>query len=71
MYKVWILAYGETTWATNALEFETIKEARVYADELLSRWLGAKEYAILPVNDLFKGSLDHEVVLANQISDEK
>lgn len=50
MYKVWVLAYGEINYATNGLEFNTIEDAIAYANDLLSRWFGAKEYAILPNN---------------------
>ena len=25
-YKVWVLAYGESTWATNGLEFDSVED---------------------------------------------
>lgn len=67
MYKVWILAYGETLWATNGLDFETVDDANSYASDLLSRWMGAKDFAILPKDDQFTGFLSHEIIEANKI----
>lgn len=67
LYKVWILAYGETTWATNQLDFETFDEAKSYAVDLLCRWMGAKEFAILPKDDQFTGFLSHEIIEANKV----
>lgn len=49
MYKVWVLATGEVKWATNGLEFETVEDADNYGKDLLARWWGAKEFAVLPV----------------------
>ena len=37
-YKVWVLAYGETDYCTNGLEFDTREEATDYGNDLASRW---------------------------------
>ena len=65
MYKVWVHAYGEKTWATNSLEFETASEARDYGNNLLSRWLGAKSFEVLP--NEFTGFLSEDVIEANKV----
>jgi len=67
MYKVWILAAGETLWATNELDFDTVPDALAYANDPMSRWMGAKEFAILPKDDRFTGFLSHEIIEANKI----
>jgi len=66
MYKVWILARGETTWCVNGLDFATVEEAKAYADDLMSRWMGADKYAILPKDDQFTGFLSHDIIEANK-----
>ena len=67
MYKVWILAVGETTWATNGLDFDTVPDANDYGIDLMSRWMGASKYAILPKDDQFTGFLSHEVIEVNRV----
>ena len=64
-FKVWIRGVGETTWATNSLEFDTIQEAKEWGSDLLGRWFGASEYDVLPTSDAFKGLLSTETVLEN------
>ena len=68
MYKVWILAVGEALWCTNQVDHETIEEAQSCADDLFSRWMGAREYAILPKDDQFKGFLSHDIIEANKVA---
>jgi hypothetical protein len=67
MYKVWCLASGERTYATNGLEFETVAEAETYGRDLYSRWMGLEKWAVLPVSDEHKGFLSIEYVNANQV----
>ena len=38
-YRVDVSVPGESTWATNALRFDTVEEATDYARDLLGRWL--------------------------------
>lgn len=40
-YRVDVGGNGENTWATNALRFDTVEEAKSYASDLLGRWMGA------------------------------
>jgi len=68
MYKVWILAVGENSWCTNSVDHETIEEAQSAGDDLLSRWMGADKYAILPKDDQFTGFLSHDVIEANKVA---
>lgn len=65
MFKVWILGVGESTFATNALEFATVEEANTYGNDLLSRWFGADRFVVLPLSDDFKGYLAIDVADAN------
>tara|TARA_Y100000588_G_scaffold382319_1_gene469554 strand:+ start:1229 stop:1420 length:192 start_codon:yes stop_codon:yes gene_type:complete len=46
MYKVWILAKGETKWATNSMNYHTIEEAERAAQSLFSRWMAAEEWSV-------------------------
>src|SRR6266516_3217943 len=48
--RVDVLARGETRWATNALEFDTPEEARLYALDLRSRWTLAEQMRVVPVS---------------------
>lgn len=66
-FKVWIRGVGETSWATNAREFDTVAEARAWGRDLLWRWTGASEFTVLPNSPEFKGFLSTETVLENEI----
>lgn len=46
-YRVEVLAYGETTWATNQLRFETVDEARAYMISLANRWLAVDKARVV------------------------
>ena len=58
MYKVWILGVGESTYATNGVDFDTVDEATSWANGLLDRWFGADKFAVLPKSDRYTGFLD-------------
>jgi len=45
-----VLAIGERSWATNALEFDTPKQASLYARDLYSRWTMVDKLRIVPVS---------------------
>lgn len=47
-----------TSYATNALRFETEAEAETYAASLFSRWMGAVAYRVAPSDD----PVNHAVV---------
>lgn len=49
MFKVEVLAFGETTWASNGLRFATAAEAEVYAVDLAQRWMGVKDWRVVAV----------------------
>ena len=61
-YKVWILGVGETTWATNGIEYDTVESAKNAAIDLHRRWFGADKWAVLPIKDELVGFLSHELV---------
>ena len=67
MYKIWVLASGEKTWATNGLEFETAMEAKRYGNDLFMRWLALKDFAVLPVKNEFRGFLTQDIIDANKV----
>ena len=67
-YKAWIKAVGESTYATNGLDFDSIDDAKSYASDLLSRWFGADTFAILPVNDKFSGFLSQDTIDRESVS---
>lgn len=46
-YRVEVLAYGETEWATNQLRFETVDEARAYMLNLVGRWLAVEKARVV------------------------
>ena len=37
-YRVDVAVPAESRWATNALRFDTVEDATVYAKDLLGRW---------------------------------
>lgn len=51
-YKVWILAAGERTYATNAVEYDTQEAAENAARDLFNRWFSANEWAVLPAKHI-------------------
>lgn len=48
--RVEVLAIGERSWATNALEFDTRPEATLYARDLYTRWTLVDKLRIVPVS---------------------
>lgn len=48
-FKAWVTD-DNNTYATNGLEFDTVEEAELYAKDLFSRWLGALDWAVLPIS---------------------
>jgi hypothetical protein len=65
--RVEILAIGERTWATNALEFDTPEQATLYARDLSSRWTLAEKMRIVPVShpkrELYEDGSDDPALL--------
>ncbi len=47
--KVYVRACGESSYCTNALEFNTVKAAQDYGNNLLSRWFGADRFVMIRV----------------------
>ena len=47
MYKVQVQTGKNTTWSGNALKFKTKKEAKIYAIDLMSRWILVTYYRIV------------------------
>ncbi len=51
-YKVVVSVVGENCdshgWHTNSILFETEEDAKTYGRDLVSRWLAAKDWAIVP-----------------------
>jgi hypothetical protein len=48
--RVEVLAFGEGSWATNDLEFDTPKQAALHARDLYSRWMQVAKLRIVPVS---------------------
>ena len=67
MYKVWVRETKGTSYATNSLEFETVKEAKTYGDNLFMRWLALESWAVLPAKPEFVGYLSESVVERNKV----
>ena len=66
-FKVWVLAYGERTYATNGLSFDTIQEAVNYGKDLLSRWFGADKFSVLPDHPQFTGFLTPDIIQEQKV----
>lgn len=50
-FKLGVKTAGDSDWVTNALCFETEKEAEEYGKDLYSRWIAVKETKVLPSNE--------------------
>ena len=68
MYKVWVLGVGETTYATNGLDFDAVDEAIAWGNDLLSRWFGADRFVVLPASDEYSGFLDADIATKNAVA---
>lgn len=49
MYKVWVQVYGETTWHTNGMTFDTRAEAEAYGSSLFARWTQVENWEVREV----------------------
>jgi hypothetical protein len=62
-YRVDVLVYGESTWATNALRFDTEAEALDYAMDLYSRWTMSDKMRIVasdhPAREAYVAGSEH------------
>jgi hypothetical protein len=67
MYKVWVLAAGETTYATNALTFDTIEEAKTYGQDLFMRWYSVEKWCVIPTEKAESGYLSKDFVEENAV----
>ena len=47
MYKVQVQTGKNTAWSGNGLKFETKEKAKIYAIDLMSRWLLVTDYRIV------------------------
>ncbi len=45
-----VLAFGEGSWATNDLEFDTPEQATLHARDLYSRWMQVDKLRIVPAS---------------------
>lgn len=68
-YKVWVMGVGETTYATNGMDFATVGEAFSYGHELLSRWFGADNFKVLPMSFDPEGFPNQETIDANAVEE--
>jgi len=50
MFRVDVLASGETRWASNARTFATTEEAEAYARGLYSRWMSMDKASVVSVD---------------------
>jgi len=67
MYKVWCLEVGGRSYATNALEFETVEDAKAYGNDLYSRWFTLDKWAVVPTSVATNGYLSPDVVESNKV----
>jgi len=51
-FKVYVDT-GERVWSTNSLKFDTPEEARVYGNDLWSRWTMVRKFEVVEVPDDF------------------
>ena len=49
-YKVFFLKSGESTYATNGLNFDTSEDAEIYGKELFFRWWGIDKWLIIRID---------------------
>ena len=68
-YKVWVRGVGETSYASNGLDFATVAEAFTYGRELLSRWYGADDFQVLPLAFDPAGFPGQDVIDANAVKE--
>jgi hypothetical protein len=47
-YRIDVLALHETSWATNALRFDTPEAAEAYGRDLYSRWTMVDKMSVVP-----------------------
>jgi hypothetical protein len=50
-YKLGVKTPGDTEFVSNALCFETEREAEEYGIDLFSRWMVVKETQVIPSNE--------------------
>ena len=50
-FKVECLAYGETSWATNALRFASYEAAQSWGAGLFMRWTALVSWRVAPSSD--------------------
>lgn len=50
-YKAEVKVSGDPKWYDNSLRFETDEEARLYGQDLFSRWMLTTEYRTVPSED--------------------
>jgi hypothetical protein len=48
LWRVDVLCYGETTWASNARRFITEEDGLAYAKDLYARWILSHKLRIVP-----------------------
>ena len=53
-YKAEVKVGSDQKWYSNALRFDTFKEAEVYAKDLFSRWLATTEWQVVESTELKK-----------------
>jgi len=49
-YKAEVKVGTDTKWYSNALTFDTKKEAEVYAEDLFNRWLATTDWRVVKKN---------------------
>jgi len=50
-YKAEVQVYGETSYHSNALRFDTVNEAETYAKDLMSRWILVETWRVVEDKD--------------------
>ena len=60
---------GETVWSTNGLEFDSYEKAKEYGNDLWSRWMAVREFAVIPVAPGFVGDPTTDAIRKIQVKE--
>ena len=70
MFRV-LVDIGEGYWCGNAQRHETVQAAREAAEDLFSRWMAVRDWAVVPVEmeaDRGPFRCSHELVAAHAVA---
>ena len=59
-FKPEVIADSSGKWSGNALRFATEEEAKIYVDDLMTRWTAVRDTRVAAAKDPVTARLDHE-----------